>query len=253
LHWELRYGQTGDQKMDINSQKQFYNEYWQNRRYDINNLRLQRCVAILEAISLLPVKEPKIIELGCGTGWLTSILGHIGPTVGVELSDIAVQEAKQKYSYVQFIQADLLAWEIPQENSFDIAISHEVIEHLDNPKKYLDVAYRLLKQGGSLILTTPNARTFNAMPDEQRKAWAVQPIENWVTVHELKQLLESSGFEITHLTTVVPSYGIKGIDRLFASNRLKKVLKKVRLDKAFLRLRLNLGLGLHLFAVARKL
>jgi 2-polyprenyl-3-methyl-5-hydroxy-6-metoxy-1,4-benzoquinol methylase len=239
--------------MDINSQKQFYNEYWQNRTYDINNLRLQRCAAILEAISWLPVKEPKIMDLGCGTGWLTSILGHIGPTVGVDLSNTAVQEASQKYPYIQFIQADLLAWEDSPEKSFDIVVSQEVIEHFENPKKYIDLAYRLLKKDGTLILTTPNARTFNAMPEEQSKAWAVQPIENWLTAHKLKNLLQASGFEITHITTVIPSYGIKGIYRLFASQRLKAALKKIRLEKMFLRLRLKLGLGLHLFVAAKKI
>jgi predicted TPR repeat methyltransferase len=237
--------------MDINSQIQFYNQYWQNRSY-INNLRLQRCTAILEAISRLPVKEPHIIDLGCGTGWLASILGHIGPTLGVDLSDAAIQEARQKYPYVRFLQADLLAWQDPQENEFDIVVSQEVIEHFEDQKEYVDLAYHLLKKGGSIILTTPNARTFNAMPEEQRKAWAVQPIENWLMPHELKGLLQSCGFKVIQLTTVIPAYGIRGVYRLFAIRHLRTILRSVRLERAFLRLRLSLGFGLHLFAVAQK-
>ncbi|HLO16667.1 MAG TPA: class I SAM-dependent methyltransferase [Anaerolineales bacterium] len=237
-------------QQSIEHQKMFYNEYWQEFEY-ANYLKLARCAAILDRLQQTKLVQPKIIDLGCGTGWLTGILGHFGPAVGVDLSDIAIRQAQKRYPFVEFIQANIIEWDYPR-SSFDLVISQEVIEHFENQASYIEVAYGLLKGGGYLILTTPNKNTFYAMPEEQRKAWAVQPIENWLTAPELKAVLRSCGFEVIQMTTVIPAYGIKGIYRLFASRRLRQLLKFLYLEGLFLRLRLRLGLGLHLFTVARK-
>jgi len=231
-------------------QRKYYNERWRESGY-INRLKLERCIAILESLKSLPVTEPSIIDLGCGTGWLSSILAHVGPTVGVDLSDLAIESAKRNYPFVKFIQADIQNWDYSGLGSFDVVVSQEVIEHFNDQQQHLRLISELLRAQGYLILTTPNAKTFVAMPGDQQKSWSSQPIENLLGKKMLRQLAEPY-FEVLTLRTIIPAYGSKGIYRFFSSSRIKKLSMKLRLDGALIMLRLRLGLGLHLVLVGRK-
>ncbi len=233
----------------IESQRAFYEERWRSFGF-ANRLKLERCVAILQGLAATRFYQPKILDLGCGTGWLSGMVGNFGPTTALDLSSLAVESAAMKHPQVQFIQADVLNWEHRAEE-FDVVISQEVIEHVEDQRAYLQVANRMLRRGGYLILTTPNARTLNAMPEEQRDSWSQQPIENWVTVSELRKLLKDH-FEIVRLTTIISGYGVKGTYLLANSRRLRSVLEKVKCGTLFDELRLRLGYGLHTFALAIK-
>lgn len=234
----------------IEEQRQFYNERWADSAY-INRLKLERCIAILESLKSVPITEPAIIDLGCGTGWLSSILVHIGPTVGVDLSDLAIEAAKQKYPLVKFVQADIQNCSHLELGSFDVVVSQEVIEHFIDQSQHLHLAHKLLRPQGYLILTTPNAKTFAAMPDDQRKAWSSQPIENLVDAKKLRQLTEPY-FDVLVVKTIIPAYGSKGVYRFFSSVRIKKLSKNLGFDSVLQMLRLRLGLGLHILLVGKK-
>ena len=233
----------------IESQRAFYEDRW--RAYGFaNRLKLERCVAILEGLAATRFYQPKILDLGCGTGWLSGMVGNFGPTTALDLSSVAVEDAALKHPQVQFIQADVLNWEHGTEQ-FDVVISQEVIEHVEDQRAYIQVANRMLRRGGYLILTTPNARTLNAMPEEQRDSWSQQPIENWVSISELRKLLNDH-FEIVRLTTIISGYGVKGTYLLANSRRLRSILEKFKCGSLFDALRLRLGYGLHIVALTIK-
>jgi 2-polyprenyl-3-methyl-5-hydroxy-6-metoxy-1,4-benzoquinol methylase len=130
-------------------------------------------------------------------------------------------------------------------------ISQEIIEHIEDQKRYIDVAHGLLSDRGYLILTTPNARTMHAMSEEDRKAWSNQPIENWLTTSQLRSLLEDR-FEIVSLTTIVLNVGTLGLYRIANSERLRSFLATLGLLPAFNSLRSFLGYGLHIVIVGKK-
>lgn len=231
------------------AQRQFYDERWSRPRQG-NRLQLARCIAILEAVSATNLFQPRILDLGCGTGWLAATLANFGHTVGVELSSEAVRLARNRYPDVEFHAADFLRWDHPP-GSFDIVVSQEVIEHVVEQAAYVEVAARHLKSGGFLILTTPNARTFDAMPEDQRVAWCDQLVEKCLTARELSRLL-GRRFRVLRLTTITPGYGIRGAYRFVNSRRVRSLFRGVGFGGAFDRLRLRLGFGLTLFAVARR-
>lgn len=234
----------------IEDQRNFYNQRWANGAY-INRLKLERCIAILESLKSLPVSRPAMIDLGCGAGWLTSILAHWGPTVGVDLSDQAIDAARMQYPALEFIQADLTHWDHAPLGLFDIVISQEVIEHFDDQRQYLRLACDLLRPQGYLILTTPNARTFAALRQDQQQTWSGQPVENLLDAKRLRHLA-GLYFDVLTLGTIIPAYGSKGIYRLFSSQRIKELSRRLYLDNALNQLRLRLGLGLHLLLVGKK-
>lgn len=233
----------------LNGQIDFYNHRWIEFAY-ANANKLTRCPAILDAIRLTKLNVPCILDLGCGTGWLSAIIGLFGPTIGVGLSDVAIKFAKVRFPHMQYRQANIFEWQVPKE-AFDIVVSQEVIEHVENQAGYLQVAYEALHPKGYLILTTPKKKTMLAMPDEQRENWSGQPIENWLSIKELTSLI-ARGFSILQVRTVIPGLGHKGSYRFFNSTRLEKIIEQIGAEQAYDRLRSALGLGLHIVVIARK-
>jgi len=102
-------------------------------------------------------KNIRILDIGCGNGSLSNFIARQGyEVVGVEESKSGVKIAQQSYPDCEFIAASIYDFPYQQlENSFDIIISTEVIEHLLYPRELAKVAKRCLKNDGTLILTTP--------------------------------------------------------------------------------------------------
>jgi cyclopropane fatty-acyl-phospholipid synthase-like methyltransferase len=88
-------------------------------------------------------KQDRILEIGCGTGWVSNYLKQNGRMnyVGIDLVPPAD------------IVGDIHDWRTLglTEESFDAIIAFEVVEHVDCLKE----CYNLLKYGGKLMLTSP--------------------------------------------------------------------------------------------------
>jgi 2-polyprenyl-3-methyl-5-hydroxy-6-metoxy-1,4-benzoquinol methylase len=237
--------------MDILAiQKDYYNRRWDREKF-ANAFQASRCAAILAEIARIDINQPRILDLGCGSGWLSAILGQFGPTTGVDLSDHVVREAHKLYPWVRFYCANILEWEeASQLGKFDIVVSQEVIEHVSDKPKYLRVAFDFLKDGGALLLTTPNARTFAAMQEQVRRSWSDQPFEELLTPKQLKQMVRSF-FDIVDTRTII-SAGSKGLYRVVNSYKLGKILENLGLHHAFEAAAFRAGFGLHTFVAARK-
>jgi SAM-dependent methyltransferase len=109
-------------------------------------------------LNLLPKQgRVRVLDLGCGYGAVSHVIADLGhEVVGVDTSENAVVLARKKFPAVRFIRADI--YDLPfveLENSFDIVLSTEVIEHLFYPRRLVQAARRCLKPGGRLILSTP--------------------------------------------------------------------------------------------------
>ncbi|MFH1841180.1 MAG: methyltransferase domain-containing protein [Candidatus Nealsonbacteria bacterium] len=98
----------------------------------------------------------KILDLGCGNGRLLELFqGKKIEYFGVDNSEKLVELAKRKYPEANFQTAD--AFELPfPDNRFDKVYSVAVLHHIPSKElrlKFLDEVSRVLKPGGSLILT----------------------------------------------------------------------------------------------------
>jgi 2-polyprenyl-3-methyl-5-hydroxy-6-metoxy-1,4-benzoquinol methylase len=96
-----------------------------------------------------------LLDFGAGTGTLAKQL-IVSQTGGsITCADI-LPRPESVPSSILWLQTDLNnAIPVP-DNSFDIIISSEVIEHLENPRATFREFYRLLRSNGVLIVTTPN-------------------------------------------------------------------------------------------------
>lgn len=233
----------------IEEQRAFYDERWAQKQY-ADRLQLERAIEILRGLRLVDRKAPRILELGCGTGWLTGILGRFGPAVGLELSPMAVEKARATFADVR-IEAFDISNPVPL-GAFDVVVSHEVIEHLDDQAGHVSLAARYLHRGGLLILTTPNGHPFllglRPIPGTDDRA---QPIENWLSKRELIDLI-SREFELVVCRTIlaVPRGG--GVLSLLNGRYVTAVVRRLGLWRSHQAILRRLGFGMHLYVVARK-
>jgi len=90
----------------------------------------------------------QILDVACGTGYGTAMLGAIG----VDLSLEALRYARRHPA--PYVAAD--AARLPFGRVFDSVVSFETIEHVPDPERFVAECARVLKPGGLLIVSTPN-------------------------------------------------------------------------------------------------
>ena len=100
----------------------------------------------------------KVLEVGCGGGERTHLFVKAGCNVtAVDLVD------KRKTSLVsghKFVVAD--GRNLPfKDETFDVVVSFDVLEHIDRERKFLEESSRVLKKGGTLVVGTPNRNRFS--------------------------------------------------------------------------------------------
>lgn len=234
--------------MDIKEQIEFYDDYWTHKK--LNSLKLRRFVKILEYFTVIKRKNksPKILDLGCGDGRLTALLGEFGIAEGLELSKKAVADANKMYPQSKFFQGNALESKL-KNDYYDVVVSQEVIEHLWEQDTYLKVCYEALKPGGFLILTTPNKNVLDHMVDGGN--WSNQPIENIVDPKTLKRLI-SKQFEIVEYDSIIMNFGNLGVFNIINSKYSIGIANKMGLKKTRERILGKLGYGLHQCVFAQK-
>lgn len=232
----------------IAQQREFYDERWIHKQY-ANQLQRERTIEILRGLRFVRTNPPRILELGCGTGWLTGILGRFGPAVGLELSPAAVEKATATLPDVEFHAFDISA--NASLGTFDVVISHEVIEHLEDQAMHVALAARYLNPGGILILTTPNGHPWLKHLRPQPGHEGAQPIENWLTKAQLVRLV-SRELAVLECRTILPARRGTGVLRAINSGVAAAALRRAGLGTLHQHVLKRLGFGLHLYVVAQK-
>lgn len=104
--------------------------------------------------TLNPKETDSILDLGCGVGDYTKALGeYTKHVIGIDLS---VSEAEKKYPTINFRAHDLNTPLPFEDDSFDMLVSINLIEHLQDEKRFLNECIRVLKPGGKIAITTAN-------------------------------------------------------------------------------------------------
>jgi len=157
--------------------------------------------------------RPRIVEVGCGRGWLTNLLSSYGDCLGVEPVAGVVQAAKRLFPTVRFESGTIdTVLALPDFRPFDLLVSSEVIEHVpkDQQPEFARGIRKLVKPGGYAILTTPRAE---ALPQWERLAKPSQPIEDWISEDYLQKLFADQGFESLGLQRIyITGPGITYVD-----------------------------------------
>ena len=111
--------------------------------------------------SIVNKNEAKILEIGCGMGYLTYALNKAGyNSTGLDISQEAINEAQKTFGDY-YVCANFFSFSEKHSNEFDVIVMTELIEHVENPTEFLLQAARLIKPEGSIIITTPNKSIYS--------------------------------------------------------------------------------------------
>lgn len=113
------------------------------------------------------VAGKNVLEAGCGEGYGASILAQSAKkVVGMDRKQELMAHAKHRYpeTNLDFLVMDCeeLAF---QQGTFDVIVSIEVLEHLENYQAFMLEAFSILNPGGIFICATTNAQITFKKPD----------------------------------------------------------------------------------------
>ncbi len=99
-----------------------------------------------------------VADIACGLGYGASLLATKASKVyGVDKDEKAIEYAQEFHAKPNTFFMSAFADYVPiLNNSLDVLVSFETIEHVDNDKLVLDEFHRMLKRKGKLIISTPN-------------------------------------------------------------------------------------------------
>ena len=138
----------------VDQQKDYWDERWNKTRAP-NDWMIRRGQTILSFLSGLELKQPSFLDIGCGTGWFTGELAKLGSATGIDLSEEAIGIAKSQYPDITYVAGNLYENHFP-DNSFDVVVAQEVIPHVHDQERFLELIEAILKPGGYLVLTMVN-------------------------------------------------------------------------------------------------
>jgi len=158
----------------------------------------------------------RIIDVGCGRGWLSNLLTEYGSVEGVEPIATVVNHARRLFPNVKFYQGDVETIIMsPDFCAYEIVVCSEVIEHVPDSgkKKFAKTLVDLLKPGGYLILTTPRQE---AQHDWLKHCGAPgQPVEDWLNEKQVESLFSEEGLIIKNLKKI----DFEGELKIFVTNK----------------------------------
>jgi 2-polyprenyl-3-methyl-5-hydroxy-6-metoxy-1,4-benzoquinol methylase len=136
----------------------------------------------------------KLLDVGCGTGGFLLQAKKIGYDVtGVDFDPEQIKVA-QSFGLADTFQGDVVEFLNKHPGEFDVITGFEIIEHLDNPREFLEAIYKALKPGGVLCLSTPNNRRigpkneFWDFPYHHLSRWTKRSLENVITLENFKHI-----------------------------------------------------------------
>ncbi len=189
-------------------------DFGQQRRLDL----IRQYVAL---------EDKTILDVGCGLGMYVRALRQFSPCVhGVDIDEEKVAQASAELPNIRVAPAEVLPY--PDE-SFDVVLSHEVIEHVTDDRQAIVEAVRVLRAaepggGGRLVIFAPNRLypfethgaywggryhfgnipLVNYLPHRWRKRFC--PHVRAYTRHDLRRLLADLPVHVLVHTQIYPGY-----------------------------------------------
>jgi methionine biosynthesis protein MetW len=179
----------------------FLKKYYSSKvlKYKISSSRVDKIIPLISG----DLKNKKILDIGCGNGDLARMLTDKEIEVyGIDISSKAV--SKTKKFMTKFYELDLNEDNLPFKNqTLDIVIASEIIEHLFAPEKLLKEIHRVLKKGGLAVITTPNflywgnrLKFLEGWFDYEKTGIFDESHVHFFTYSSLKKEIKNSGFKI---------------------------------------------------------
>jgi ubiquinone/menaquinone biosynthesis C-methylase UbiE len=172
-------------------------------------------LAYVEATKIL---KGDVLELGTGSGYgIELIAPQVNKFVTIDQFETpSLKEKLEKFPNVEFIKSGFPPLRDIADNSFDFVVTFQVIEHIEDDNLFVKEIYRVLKNNGKLIVTTPNKKM-----SLTRNPWHVREY----TSSELEVLLKKQFQSVDALGV----FGNEKVNEYYVINK-ESVRKITRFD-----------------------
>ncbi|KAA9036640.1 methyltransferase domain-containing protein [Ginsengibacter hankyongi] len=130
-------------------------DYFKNNEISATKTEIERLHKTI--IKSIPDNADLIIDVGCGNGWLAGyFIKKNLKVISMDISSINPVKALRKYPGENHaaLVADVFHFPV-KNNSIDCIVASEIMEHVHDPKLFVQILVEKLKPGGKLIITTP--------------------------------------------------------------------------------------------------
>jgi len=145
-------------------------------------------------------RKGRLLDVGCGEGSFLVEVQKLGFDVyGIDLDSKSIRAAQEqlgKERVYHMTLAKFVAYAQERDISFDVITFFEVLQHQEEPRKFLENVKRILNPGGWIAGTTPNRNRL--LVNIERKAGEVDfPPHHffWFSYDSLTNLFQKSGFK----------------------------------------------------------
>ena len=117
-----------------------------------------------------PYIKGHLLELGCGEGRGVELLAPLAKSyLGVDKIERVIEQLKDRFPDYSFL-SDIFPPFSFEDNQFDSIVSFQVIEHIRKDEEFIKEICRVLKPGGTALITTPNIKmTLSRNPWHERE------------------------------------------------------------------------------------
>jgi len=140
----------------------------------------------------------RLLDFGCGAGALVHEAIHIGwDAVGLDLNEGLVAAANRHWGFEALFSGTIDEFAAGGHGLFDVIVSDQVFEHLQDPLGVGRTLVSLLRPGGVLYLDVPNAR----QPGEwSSRGSTLDPTSHWnhFTLETLADLMARLAFKVIY-------------------------------------------------------
>lgn len=148
------------------------------------------------------IKSGKLLDIGCSSGDFLNAVQNKGFDVwGIDISNRSITAAKMLYDLKNVYSETLDTFSIKKNiPKFDAITFFEVIEHIDDPIKFVSQVKNMLKGGGLLAFSTPDRECLGG--------WRDTPPQHLFKWNEkvLRYMLDFHGFKIIKVIREPISY-----------------------------------------------
>jgi 2-polyprenyl-3-methyl-5-hydroxy-6-metoxy-1,4-benzoquinol methylase len=172
-----------------------------------------------------PLTGGKLLDVGCGPGEFLKEAQKIGfEPWGVDIAPRNVEAARNTYGLNNVYLGDLP--DIVREHGaerFDVVTFFEIVEHLADPKAFIAMAKKLLKPGGYIVITVPNAERFGGLKEKEETP--PNHLFQW-RPRTLKHFLEAQGFSHVEVIEQPFSSEFFYVRKFFSFGIMKKIKER---------------------------
>ena len=158
------------------------------------------------------VPRGTLLDIGSGDGEFVAHMAAQGwDATGLDFSPAALALARSRGSRGKFLCGSLFDHELPAQ-SVDVVTLWQVLEHIGEPREFLERTHRLMRRGGLLVAAVPNIAGVSARLAGERW-WGLDVPRHLVhySPETLRLGLERAGFtveRINHLSLQYDPYGL---------------------------------------------